>query len=464
MGHEGSCNVSLMAAEIPTPVWQVTYLPGAQSHLRRSSPMRSGGRAAVLAALAATMVCASSARATIVTIGQPNLSQFGETFACGKAECAPNETFVQLSSSGVDTAPASGVITSWASVAIGRFELRVLERKSEFFVGAGTGEPVTVIGHGEAPTELLVTTGDRIGVDMLPVKLEPGEEMGIGATGEAGAQILAFNPIVEEGHAADPPGHFKEERLMLNAQEELTPVVTSVSPASGSTAGGDTVTITGKYLDSARNVIFGTRPATSWSVDLSGEHITAETPASPASTVEVHVSNLHSTSEPVAGDRYAFLAPATTIAPTSTTPGQGGPETGTATLQVSAFTESASRWRLGSALPHISSVPVGTSFAFELNEPANLSLAFARILPGRRVNGRCVAVNGANRGRPRCKRSMPAGSLPISGHAGRDTVGFEGRLSGARKLTPGNFTATLTTRGTNGPRPLTRSVSFTIVR
>jgi hypothetical protein len=418
----------------------------------------------MLGVLAAMMLWVPSAGATIVTIGQPNLSLFGETFACGKAECAPNETFVQFSSSGVDTAPASGVITSWASVAIGRFELRVLERKSEFFVGAGTGEPVTVIGHGEAPTELLVTTGDRIGVDMLPVKLEPGEEMGVGFTGEPGAQILAFSPIVEEGHAADPPGHFKDQRLMLNAQEELTPVVTSVSPASGSTAGGDTVTITGKYLDSARNVIFGTRPATSWSVDLFGEHITAETPASPASTVEVHVSNLHSTSEPVAGDQYAFLAPATTIAPTSTTPGQRGSGTGTATLQVSAFTESASRWRLGSALPHISSAPVGTSFAFELNEPANLSLAFAHVLPGRRANGRCVAVSGANRGRPRCKRSVPAGSLPISGHAGRDNVGFQGRLSGASKLTPGNFTATLSARSAHGAGPLTRSLSFTIVR
>jgi hypothetical protein len=426
--------------------------------------MRSGGGGAVVGVLAAMMLWVPSAGATIVTLGQPNLMQFGETFTCGKAECAPNETFVQLSSSGVDTAPAPGVITSWALVAIGRFELRVLERKSEFFVGAGTGEPMTVIGHGEAPTELPVTTGDRIGVDMLPVKLEPGEEMGVGATGEAGAQILAFNPIVEEGHAADPPGHFKEERLMLNAQEELTPVVTSVSPASGTTAGGDTVTITGKYLDSARNVIFGTRPATSWSVDPAGEHITAVAPASPASTVEVEVSNLHSTSEPVAGDRYAFVAPGTTTAPNTTAPGQVGPGSGSAALQVSAFTESVNRWRLGGAPAHISIAPVGTSFVFELNEPANLALAFAHVLPGRRANGQCVALSGANRSRPKCKRAVSAGSLPISGHAGRDEVSFQGRLSRASKLTPGNYTATLTTRGAHGAGPLTRSLSFTIVR
>ncbi len=70
--------------------------------------------------------------------------------------------------------------------------------------------------------------------------------------------------------------------MLLDAQVELTPVVTSVSPASGSTAGGQTVTITGKYLDSAVNVVFGSHPATTFSVDLSGEHITATTPASGA--------------------------------------------------------------------------------------------------------------------------------------------------------------------------------------
>jgi len=246
------------------------------------------------------MLCVRSADATTVTIGQPNLAQFGETFTCGKAERSVNETLVQISSSGVDTVPAPGVITSWALLGIGRFDLRVLERTGEFFIGAGTSESMTSKGGGEkqSSTELPVATGDRIGVDML----DAGDEMGVGATGEAGARILTFTPIVEEGHAAEDPVQFTGERLMLNAQEELTPIVTSVSPASGSTAGGDTVTITGKYLDSARNVIFGTRPATSWSVDLAGEHIIAETPASPASTVEVHVSNLHSTSEQATGD------------------------------------------------------------------------------------------------------------------------------------------------------------------
>jgi IPT/TIG domain len=429
--------------------------------------MRPGGlRGGVLAAAAATLLCASSASATEVTIGPPDVFQIGaETFTCEAEACPANETFTQLSSSsGIDTAPAPGVITSWSLLSTsGRFELRVLEPTGPFLAGAGTSEILTSKGggNGQVPTELFVTTGGRIGVDVLDV----GEEKGIGAIGEVGARIGTFSPIVEEGQAASDPNSFKGERLLLNAQEELTPIVTSVSPASGPSAGGNTVTITGKYLDSARNVIFGSQPATSFSVDLSGEHITAKAPASPASTVEVHVSNLHSTSEPVPGDRYTFLAPTPTTGSTAAPPGQGGPGAGpgTAALQVSAFSESASRWRLGSALAHISSVPVGTSFAYELNEPADLALAFARVLPGRRVNGRCVALGRANRSRPKCNRPSPAGSLAITGHAGRNKIGFQGRLSRAAKLTPGNYTATVTTPGARGVKTLTRSLSFTIL-
>jgi hypothetical protein len=130
---------------------------------------------------------------------------------------------------------------------------------------------------------------------------------------------------------------------------------------------------------------------------------------------------------------------------------------------VSAFTEAASRWRLGSALAQISSAPVGTSFAFELNEPANLTLAFARVLSGRRANGRCVAPSRTNGSRPKCKRSVSVGGLAISGHAGRNKVGFQGRLSRARRLTPGNYAATVTRRAAHGARTLTHSLSFTIL-
>ena len=41
------------------------------------------------------------------------------------------------------------------------------------------------------------------------------------------------------------------------------PVVTSVSPVTGSTAGGTLVTLTGTFLAGPTNVVFGTTPAAS---------------------------------------------------------------------------------------------------------------------------------------------------------------------------------------------------------
>ena len=68
------------------------------------------------------------------------------------------------------------------------------------------------------------------------------------------------------------------------------------------------------------NVVFGLWPATTFSVDLSGERITAKTAASPAGTVDVHVSNLHSTSETAAA--YQWRAGGSCVAPSHGKPQQ----------------------------------------------------------------------------------------------------------------------------------------------
>ena len=64
-----------------------------------------------------------------------------------------------------------------------------------------------------------------------------------------------------------------------------------------------------------------------------------------------------------------------------------------------------------------------------------------------------------------CKRRtvIPSGSLPVIGHAGLDRVNFQGRLTHSKRLIPGNYTATVTTRDSLGLRTLTRALPFTIV-
>ena len=68
------------------------------------------------------------------------------------------------------------------------------------------------------------------------------------------------------------------------------PTVTSVSPNSGTTAGGTAVTITGTNFAAGATVTFGSTAATNVVV-VSGTQITATTPAGSAGAVTVTVSN-----------------------------------------------------------------------------------------------------------------------------------------------------------------------------
>ncbi len=58
---------------------------------------------------------------------------------------------------------------------------------------------------------------------------------------------------------------------------------------------------------------------------------------------------------------------------------------------------------------------------------------------------------------------MIAGSLPVAAHSGPDKVNFQGRLSHSKKLRPGNYTATISTRDGSGLTTLARPLTFTIV-
>jgi hypothetical protein len=421
--------------------------------------MISGVKAAGLAAFAAVMLCASSASASSVTLGPSEIpSTFPlSAFSC-RIGCEVPFTVAQRSSANTDVAPAAGVITSWRVNGVeGPLALRVLEPTSGGgFVGAGSAPATDLLGQ-PMPTELAIGRGGLIGVDV-----GEGGALGAQSVARKSAEILFWQPVLGEGESRTNDNTNEEDVMLVNAQLELAPVVTSVSPATGSTAGGQTVTITGKYLDSALNVVFGSRPATTFSVDLSGEHITATTPASSVGTVDVQVSNLRSTSETVAADKYTFVAPPASPGGSAPPPGGGGSGPG-GTPVVTGFKQSSARWRLGSALPHISSAPVGTTFAFTLSASANVSLTFMRALPGRRAGGSCVAPSHRNSTKPRCKRYVPAGSVAVPGHAGLAKVAFQGRLSRTKKLTPGNYTATVTARDSHGSKALARSLSFTIL-
>ncbi len=132
---------------------------------------------------------------------------------------------------------------------------------------------------------------------------------------------------------------------------------------------------------------------------------------------------------------------------------------------VTALTQSASRWRLGSALAKLTKAkpPVGTTFSFKLNEAASVRLDFAQRTTGRRVGRRCVAQTRGNRRKPRCTRTIAAGTLSLAGHSGTNRVRFQGRLSRTKRLKPGAYTVSVTATA-SGLRSVSRSLTFTIVK
>jgi hypothetical protein len=84
------------------------------------------------------------------------------------------------------------------------------------------------------------------------------------------------------------------------------PVITSVIPSSGSSAGGTSVTITGSNFSGATAVAFGSRSATSFTVNSTGS-IIAQAPAG-VGTVDVSVTAPGGTSAAVPADRFYYQA------------------------------------------------------------------------------------------------------------------------------------------------------------
>ncbi|BBH45774.1 putative Ig domain-containing protein [Pseudomonas sp. KU43P] len=88
------------------------------------------------------------------------------------------------------------------------------------------------------------------------------------------------------------------------------PTLTSLSPSSGSTAGGNTVTITGTGFTGASAVRFGAKAALAFTVNSSTQ-ITATAPSGSAGVVDVVVTTAGGVSPTSTASQYSYTAPPT---------------------------------------------------------------------------------------------------------------------------------------------------------
>jgi hypothetical protein len=89
--------------------------------------------------------------------------------------------------------------------------------------------------------------------------------------------------------------------------------------------------------------------------------------------------------------------------------------------------------------------------------------AFAQLLSGRKVNGKCVVQTARNRSHKACTQSVPRGSLSFRAGAGLHRLSFQGRLTRTSKLKPGTYTLTITATNAVGQRATKTLRPFTIV-
>ena len=109
------------------------------------------------------------------------------------------------------------------------------------------------------------------------------------------------------------------------------PAISAVSPTSGSTSGGTTVTVTGTGFTGVTKVVFGSAPSTGFTV-VSDTRITANTPPGAAGIVDVVVTNARGASAVTPQDHFVYSTPGPTVASVAPT---SGPTTGSTTVIIS---------------------------------------------------------------------------------------------------------------------------------
>jgi hypothetical protein len=409
---------------------------------------------------------APNATATSVTLGPSDLSSTPDGYGCG-IPC--NFTLLQATTPEAGTllaVPTDGTITSWLVRAEGEssstFALRVMRPAAGgAFTGAGTSAAAASL-DGATPNgvSMPILAGDHIGIDL---NTHSGSFALVNQRIIAGAVEDSWDPILPDMSTLAPTAQETGYVPEFNATVLLTtPTVGGLGPSTGTTAGGDQVTIAGDHLAGTTAVAFGSVRAASFTV-ASDNIITATTPPESAGPVDVIVTTPAGASAITAADHYTFVAPAAS-SPTGTSP-TGTSPTVTSPI-VGGATQSHSTWREGNGLATYAKkkAPIGTIFSFTLNEPSRVSFAFTQKVGGRKLNGKCVAQSNKNRHGPTCKRTVTQGTLSFAGHSGLNKVTFQGRISASKTLKLGRYALVITATNATGQHSSPQSLSFTIVK
>jgi hypothetical protein len=262
------------------------------------------GLAIALMASACALLGASAAQASTITVG----SVLPPGFTSKPFEEVQTRLNTALPEKGANlVSPVSGAIVRWRVQGAkgGPFYLRVLHPNGTgAYTASGTSTPATPADTGlqTFTANLPIKAGDLIGIDPTNATDE------IGVAEVPGASFASIFPRPFEGAtvpARDPKSGLEIE---LSAEVQPTPAIASITPSSGSIAGGTAVKITGTDFTTASTVKFGDTPAASFAV-ISETEMTATAPETKkAGTVDLTVTTIAGTSLTTSGDRFDYQA------------------------------------------------------------------------------------------------------------------------------------------------------------
>lgn len=124
------------------------------------------------------------------------------------------------------------------------------------------------------------------------------------------------------------------DNFQMWAGEPAVPVVAQVGPTEGEAAGGTDVTIAGNNFTGATAVLFGSTPATSFTV-ISDGYIEATSPAHSIGLTDITVVNADGSSALVNTDHFLYFIPKPVVS--SVTPNHGVPAGGTSVVITGAY-------------------------------------------------------------------------------------------------------------------------------
>jgi len=258
---------------------------------------------------------------------------------------------------------------------------------SNSLIGVNTGSGLT-----EAPVGTPDINGNLIGGPthgVIDPKLGPLASNG-GLTQTCA--LPAGSPAIDMG--SNPANLLYDQRGMarvsgaradIGAYEATpsaaAPTVTAISPASGATAGGTKVTITGTNLTGATAVKFGNVVATIQSTTAT--QITVTSPIGAAGTVDVTVTTANGTSAASSTDKFTYVAAAQVPTVTGISP-NAGPMAGGTTVTIT-----------GTNLAGITAVKFG-NFAATIQSNSNTATQIVVISPANAAGTVDITVTTAN--------------------------------------------------------------------